>query len=166
MYDNDFNGDNYNYDVIYIPKDEKDIKFASQDDADRYWAYANNDPYLSKHKGEYAEAYSVYSPWVHRFDFRYSHDFKVKVGKSTNTLQLNLDFKNIGNLFNSSWGVSKYMNPALKSGRILALDHVDAEGYPVFKTNANVKPGVETWHYNHDFYQCWSLQIGIKYMFN
>ena len=166
MYDNDFNGDNYNYDVIYIPKDENDIKFASQDDADRYWAYANNDPYLSKHKGEYAEAYSVYSPWVHRFDFRYSHDFKVKVGKSTNTLQLNLDFKNIGNLFNSSWGVSKYMNPALKSGRILALDHVDAEGYPVFKTNANVKPGVETWHYNHDFYQCWSLQIGIKYMFN
>ena len=166
MYDNDFNGDNYNYDVIYIPKDENDIKFASQDDADRYWAYANNDPYLSKHKGEYAEAYSVYSPWVHRFDFRYSHDFKVKVGKSTNTLQLNLDFQNIGNLFNSSWGVSKYMNPALKSGRILALDHVDAEGYPVFKTNANVKPGVETWHYKHDFYQCWSLQIGIKYMFN
>ena len=166
MYDNDFNGDNYNYDVIYIPKDENDIRFASKDDADRYWAYANNDPYLSKHKGEYAEAYSVYSPWVHRFDFRYSHDFKVKVGKSTNTLQLNVDFKNIANLFNSSWGVSKYMNPALKSGRILSLDHVDAEGYPVFKTNANVKPGVETWHYNHDIYQCWSLQIGIKYMFN
>ena len=143
MYDNDFNGDNYNYDVIYIPKDENDIRFASKDDADRYWAYANNDPYLSKHKGEYAEAYSVYSPWVHRFDFRYSHDFKVKVGKSTDTLQLNVDFKNIANLFNSSWGVSKYMNPALKSGRILSLDHVDAEGYPVFKTNANVKPGVE-----------------------
>ena len=166
MYDNDFNGDNYNYDVMYIPKDENDIKFASEDDAARYWAYANNDPYLSKHKGEYAEAYSVYSPWVHRFDFRYSHDFKVKVGKSTNTLQLNVDFKNIANLFNSSWGVSKYMNPALKSGRILALDHVDAEGYPVFKTNSSVKPGVETWHYNHAIGQCWSLQVGIKYMFN
>ena len=166
MYDNDFNGDNYNYDVIYIPKDKNDIRFASEDDANRYWAYANNDPYLAKHKGEYAEAYSVYSPWVHRFDFRYSHDFKVKIGKSTNTLQLNVDFKNIGNLFNSSWGVSKYMNPALKSGRILALDHVDAEGYPVFSTNANVKPGVQTWQYNHDIYQCWSLQVGIKYMFN
>ena len=166
MYDNDFNGDNYNYDVMYIPKDENDIKFASADDAARYWAFANNDPYLSKHKGEYAEAYSVYSPWVHRFDFRYSHDFKINIGKSTNTLQLNVDFKNIANLFNSSWGVSKYMNPALKSGRILALDHVDEAGYPVFKTNAAVKPGVQTWHYNHDIYQCWSLQIGIKYMFN
>ena len=166
MYDNDFNGDNYNYDVMYIPKDENDIKFVSEDDANRYWAYANNDPYLSKHKGEYAEAYSVYSPWVHRFDFRYSHDFKVKVGKSTNTLQLNVDFQNIANLFNSSWGVSKYMNPDLKSGRILALDHVDKDGYPVFKTNANVKPGVETWHYSHSVSQCWSLQVGIKYMFN
>ena len=166
MYDGDFNGDNYNYDVMYIPKDENDIRFATEDDAARYWAYANNDPYLSKHKGEYAEAYSVYSPWVHRFDFRYSHDFKVKVGKSTNTLQLNVDFKNIANLFNSSWGVSKYMNPALKSGRILSLDHVDAEGYPVFKTNSNVKPGVDTWHYSHSIGQCWSLQVGIKYMFN
>ena len=166
MYDGDFNGDNYNYDVMYIPKDENDIRFATEDDAARYWAYANNDPYLSKHKGEYAEAYSVYSPWVHRFDFRYSHDFKVKVGKSTNTLQLNVDFKNIANLFNSSWGVSKYMNPALKSGRILSLDHVDAEGYPVFKTNSSVKPGVDTWHYNHAIGQCWSLQVGIKYMFN
>ena len=166
MYDGDFNGDNYNYDVMYIPKDKNDIKFATEDDANRYWAFADNDPYLSKHKGEYAEAYSVYSPWVHRFDFRYSHDFKVKVGKSTNTLQLNVDFKNIANLFNSSWGVSKYMNPALKSGRILSLDHVDAEGYPVFKTNSSVKPGVETWHYNHAIGQCWSLQVGIKYMFN
>ena len=166
MYDGDFNGDNYNYDVMYIPKDKNDIKFATEDDANRYWAFADNDPYLSKHKGEYAEAYSVYSPWVHRFDFRYSHDFKVKVGKSTNTLQLNVDFKNIANLFNSSWGVSKYMNPALKSGRILSLDHVDAEGYPVFKTNSSVKPGVETWHYSHAIGQCWSLQVGIKYMFN
>ena len=166
MYDGDFNGDNYNYDVMYIPKDKNDIKFATEDDANRYWAFADNDPYLSKHKGEYAEAYSVYSPWVHRFDFRYSHDFKVKVGKSTNTLQLNVDFKNIANLFNSSWGVSKYMNPALKSGRILSLDHVDAEGYPVFKTNSSVKPGVDTWHYSHSIGQCWSLQVGIKYMFN
>ena len=166
MYDNDFNGDNYNYDVMYIPKDKNDIKFASQDDADRYWAFAEKDPYLSAHKGEYAEAYSVYSPWVHRIDFRYSHDFKVKTGKSTNILQLNFDFKNIANLFNSSWGVSKYMNPVLKSGRILSLDHVDEAGYPVFKTNSAVKPGVDTWVYQSGIGQCWSLQVGIKYMFN
>lgn len=166
MYDGDFNNDNYNYDVIYIPKDESEIKFSSADDAARYWEYANNDDYLSKHKGEYAEAYSVYSPWTHRIDLRYAHDFTINIGKSKNTLQLNFDLKNVMNLFNSNWGVAKYMNPVLKEGRILSLDYVDATCTPVFKTNSNIKSGLQKWNYYHGVGQCWYLQVGIKYMFN
>ena len=166
MYADDLNGDNYNYDAMYIPRDESEIRFASQDDADRYWAYANNDKYLSKHKGEYAEGYSIYSPWVHKLDFRYTHDFKVKAGNSMNTLQLIVDFKNILNIFNSSWGVMKYMNPDLNEGRILSVDRIDPDGTPVFKTIEGVQPGVDTWTYFHNYGQCWSLQVGIKYMFN
>lgn len=163
MYDGDFNGDNYNYDVIYIPKDESEIKFSSADDSKRYWDYANNDKYLSSHKGQYAEGYSVYSPWTHRIDLRYAHDFKI--GKS-NVLQINFDLKNAMNLFNSNWGVDKYMNPVLKEGRILSLDYVDVTGTPVFKTNSNIQTGVQTWNYYHGVGQCWYLQVGIKYMFN
>ena len=166
MYDGDLNGDSYAYDLMYIPKDESEIKFASQKDADRYWAFANKDKYLSKHKGSYAEAYSVYSPWLHRVDFRYSHDFKFKAGKHTNILQLNLDLKNVANLFKSSWGVMKVMNPGLKDGRILELDHLDGEGVPVFKTNKNVDGNTQTWTSLHTPGQCWSLQVGIKFMFN
>lgn len=166
MYDGDINGDGYRYDAMYIPRDDSEIRFASEDDRVRYWEFANNDKYLSKHKGEYAEAYSVYAPWGHKLDFRYSHDFKIRVGKSTNTLQLNIDFRNILNMFNSSWGVRKYMNPALKEGRILVLERIDADGVPVFSTNPGVQPGVETWHYNHALGQCWNFQVGIKYMFN
>ena len=170
MFENDVNGDNYNYDVIYIPTDEQvskgEFRFVDDANRDNFMNYLHNDKYLSKNQGKYAEAYSVYSPWVHRFDFRYSHDFKVKIGNSVNTLQLNVDLKNVANIFNSKWGVSKYMNPDLKSGRILSLDHVDAEGYPVYKTNANIKPGMEVWQPYHNLGQVWSLQIGIKYMFN
>ena len=170
MFENDVNGDNYNYDVIYIPTDEQvskgEFRFVDDANRDNFMNYLHNDKYLSKNQGKYAEAYSVYSPWVHRFDFRYSHDFKVKIGNSVNTLQLNVDLKNVANIFNSKWGVSKYMNPDLKSGRILSLDHVDAEGYPVYKTNANIKSGMEVWQPYHNLGQVWSLQIGIKYMFN
>lgn len=165
MYDGDVNRDNYNYDVIYIPKDDSEIKFVSEQDRDRYWAFANSDKYLSKHKGEYAEAYSVYSPWVHRIDLRYAHDFQIKVGKSVNTLQLNFDFKNVANFFNSNWGVSKYMNPNLKDGRILKMERVE-DGVPVFSTNKNIQPGMEMWQRNHDIGQCWYVQVGLKYMFN
>ncbi|HPQ55818.1 MAG TPA: TonB-dependent receptor [Bacteroidales bacterium] len=164
MYNGDFNGDNIAYDVMYIPKDDTEIIFASQDDRDRYWAYAEQDAYLSKNKGSYAEAYSVYSPWVHRFDFRYSHDFVVNVGKSRNTLQLNFDLMNAGNLFNNTWGVSKILSTEAMSGRILQMDSINEEGIPVFKTR--VQEGARTWDYSHSIYQCWSLQIGIKYLFN
>ena len=167
---NDMNGDGYNYDALYIPTDEQvknnEFRFASADDRDRFMAYLHNDKYLSQHQGQYAEAYSVYSPWVHRFDFSYKHDFKVKVGKSVNKLQLSLDVKNLLNLFNSSWGVSKYMNLDLVEGRILKYEGADAEGYPVFSTPKAVNANTQTFVPNKSIGQCWYASVGIKYMFN
>ena len=92
------NGDGINNDLMYIPKDDSEIQFV--DDADRtaFWNFVNQDSYLSSHKGEYAEAYAGRAPWVHRFDFRIAQDFSIKAGKSNNTLQISLDFMNVGNM--------------------------------------------------------------------
>ena len=170
MTSNDMNGDGYNYDLIYIPTDEqvanREFRFVSQDDETRFMNYVHADPYLSKNQGKYAETYSVYSPWVHRLDFSYKHDFKVKTGKSTNTLQLNVDFKNILNLFNSNWGVSKYMNPELGEGRILKYEGVDQDGYATFSTASAVNPNTKVWVNSIGIGQCWYASVGIKYMFN
>ena len=170
MTQNDINGDGYNYDLIFIPTDEQvangDFRFVSEEDADRFLDYVHNDKYLSKHQGEYAEAYSVYSPWVHRIDFSYKHDFKVRIGKSVNTLQLSFDLKNALNLFNSNWGVSKYMNPDLGEGRILKYEGVDKEGYATFSTVKAYSGTTETWQRLHSIGQCWYASVGIRYMFN
>ena len=170
MTSNDMNGDGYNYDLIYIPTDEQvangDFRFVSQDDADRFMNYVHADPYLSKNQGKYAESYSVYSPWTHRLDFSYKHDFKVKTGNSTNTLQLNVDFKNILNLFNSNWSVAKYMNPELGEGRILKYEGVDKDGYATFSTASAVNPNTQVWVDSIGIGQCWYASVGIKYMFN
>ena len=137
MTTNDMNGDGYNYDTIYIPTDAQvangDFRFVSADDAERFLAFVHNDSYLSKNQGKYAEGYSVYSPWVHRIDFSYKHDFKIQHGESTSKLQLSVDIKNILNLFNSNWGVSKYLNPEIgEDPRILKYEGVDADGYATF----------------------------------
>ena len=170
MTSNDMNGDGYNYDLIYIPTDEQvangDFRFVSEDDATRFMDYVHADPYLSKNQGKYAESYSVYSPWTHRLDFSYKHDFKVKTGNSTNTLQLNVDFKNILNLFNSNWGVAKYMNPELGEGRILKYEGVDKDGYATFSTAPAVNPNTQVWVDSIGIGQCWYASVGIKYMFN
>ena len=167
---NDMNGDGYNYDLIYIPTDQqvadREFRFVSKDDEQRFMDYVHADPYLSKNQGKYAEAYSVYSPWTHRIDFSYKHDFKVKAGNSTNTLQLSLDIKNILNLFNSNWGVSKYMNPALGEGRILKYEGYDKDGYATFSTPAAVNPSTQVWNPSIGIGQCWYASVGIKYMFN
>ena len=170
MTTNDMNGDGYNYDAIYIPCDDevtgKQFRFVSQDDADRFMAFVHNDSYLKKHQGQYAEGYSVYSPWVHRVDFGYKHDFSVKVGGSVNTLQLCFDLKNALNLFNSSWGVSKVMNSSLVSGRILKYEGVDGDGYATFSTPSAVSGSTKTWVPLYNLSQCWYASIGIRYMFN
>ncbi len=166
MYVNDLNNDNYAYDALYIPKDETEIRFASTDDAERFWAYVDNDKYLKNNKGKYAEAYSVYSPWTHKIDLRYAHDFKFKIGSSVNTIQLSVDLKNVLNLFNSNWGVTKYMDPSLNSGRILKKERIDPDGVPVFSTPSSYSGSVNTWTPLKSLGQCWYMQVGIKYMFN
>ena len=171
MLTNDMNADGYAYDAVYVPTDgevaDRQFRFASNDDAQRFMDFVHNDGYLKNHQGEYAEAYSVYSPWVHRIDFGYKHDFKLQLGQTTHRLQLSADIKNVLNLFNSSWGVSKYLNPAIGSeARILKYEGVDAEGFATFSTPKAINGDTKTFVPYHALGQCWYASIGIKYIFN
>jgi len=104
---------------------------------------------------------------VHRVDLSYKHDFSLNVCGAKHTLQLSFDIKNLMNLFNSSWGVSKYLNPEIGSDpRLLRYEGVDAEGYATFSTNAAINGDTKTFVPNKALGQCWNASIGIKYIFN
>ena len=168
---NDINGDGYNYDAIYVPTDEEvasnQFRFVSESDKTRFMDYVHADDYLKNQQGKYAEAYSVYSPWLHRIDFSYKHDFTVKTGENKHKLQLSLDVKNVMNLFNSSWGVAKYLNPEIGSeARILKYEGVDAEGVATFSTPSSINGNTKTFTPMYTLGQCWYASIGIKYLFN
>jgi len=168
---NDINGDGYNYDAIYIPTDEEvangEFRFISADDQTRFMDYVHGNSYLKNQQGKYAEAYSVYSPWVHRIDFSYKHDFVVNTRNSRNVLQLSLDIKNVMNLFNNSWGVAKYLNPEIGTeARILKYEGVDADGVATFSTPASINGDTQTFTPSYSLGQTWYASIGIKYIFN
>jgi len=168
---NDINSDGYNYDAIYVPTDadvESNLfRFVSADDKTRFMDYVHANSYLKNHQGEYAEPYSVYSPWVHRIDFGYKHDFVFNAGKDIHKLQLSLDLKNVLNLFNSEWGVAKYLNPAIGSeARILKYEGVDADGVATFSTPSSINGDTKTFTPSYSLGQCWYALIGIKYIFN
>lgn len=165
-YTNDMNGDGMATDLIYIPKEKGEISFVSTADEDAFFAFVAQDSYLSKHKGEYAEAYAARSPWVHSFDLRITQDFSLMVSGRKNTLQLSLDFLNFGNLINSEWGVSKTMSPS-NYGEILEYEGVDANRNPSFSMgvddDGNFLKETYTTYYNYN--QVWRLQIGVRYIF-
>ena len=168
---NDINADGYNYDAIYVPTDDQvannEFRFVSEGDKTRFMDYVHANDYLKNQQGKYAEAYSVYSPWVHRLDFSYKHDFALKTDAVKHKLQLSLDVKNVMNLFNSSWGVSKFLNPAIGSeARILKYEGVDADGYATYSTPSSINGNTETFTPSYSLGQCWYASIGIKYMFN
>ena len=168
---NDINGDGYNYDAIYVPTDEEvatnKFRFVSASDQTRFMDYVHANSYLKNQQGKYAEAYSVYSPWVHRFDFGYKHDFVVKANNLKNTLQVSFDVKNVMNLFNSSWGVAKFLNPEIGTeARILKYEGVDADGVATFSTPSSIKGNTQTFTSSYSLGQCWYALIGIKYIFN
>lgn len=168
---NDMNGDGYNYDALYIPTDEQveknEFRFVSEDDKTRFMDYVHANKYLKNHQGNYAEAYSFYSPWVHRIDFSYKHDFRLNVAGTKHVLQLSFDVKNLMNLFNSKWGVAKYLNPSLGNDpRILKYEGPDAEGYATFSTPTAVNGQTETFTLDHSLGQCWYALIGLRYTFN
>ena len=182
----DVNGDGYAYDAVYVPTDGEvgyyengqlqggsEFRFASKDDMTRFMDFVHGNDYLKDRQGEYTEAYSHYSPWVHRVDFGYKHDFKLDLGKTKHTLQLSLDVKNVLNLFNSSWGVSKIANQdfstspsnGVQYSKILKLEGVDAAGYGVYSTPKTISGDTEMWKPYHTLGQCWYASIGVKYFF-
>jgi hypothetical protein len=168
---NDINSDGYNYDAIYVPTDadveSNQFRFVSADDKTRFMDYVHANSYLKNRQGKYAEPYSVYSPWVHRIDFGYKHDFVFNANNTKHTLQLSLDLKNVLNLFNSEWGVAKYLNPAIGSeARILKFEGVDAEGVATFSTPSAINGDTKTFTPSHSLGQCWYALIGVKYIFN
>lgn len=171
MTTNDINGDGYNYDAIYVPTDNdvatNQFRFVSEDDKTRFMDYVHSNNYLKNQQGKYAEAYSVYSPWVNRIDFSYKHDFVIMTNKVKNTLQLSFDIKNVMNLFNSSWGVAKYLNPEIGSeARILKYEGVDAEGVATFSTPSSINGNTQTFTPSYSLGQTWYALIGVKYIFN
>ena len=166
IYTNDMNGDGSATDLIYIPEAKGDIKFVSAADEDAFFSFLDQDKYLSSHKGQYAEAYSARAPWVHWFDLRFVQDFRFKIGGKVNTIQLNLDFLNFGNLLNNTWGVPQNMFLS-NNGRILKYEGKDASNIPSFSMVKDSDGNflTETYSPIYTYSQTWKLQLGLKYFF-
>ena len=168
LYSTDANGDGTVNDLMYIPKNKDDVIWKGEEDADAYFAFAAQDPYLSKHAGEYAKRYAGYEPFYNRIDFRFLQDFYINVAGRKNTLQLSLDILNLPNLLNSNWGINKWyvgsnsqVTPLVYEGRDADTGKAIVSMYKPDKTNFMTT----AFQYPTSVSATWSLQLGLRYIF-
>lgn len=138
---NDFGGlnneDSRERSLVYIPATQNDIRLVDDGDvtAEQQWAaldkFINDDPYLSEHRGEYAEKNSNTIPFTGILDLSVSQDFFLQTDKMRHTLTVGIDIFNFTNLLNKDWG-KRY---ASNFGTVYLLNY---EGNVVEGENENV----------------------------
>ncbi len=184
VYNGDVNGDNAggNNDLMYIPRDRSEIvlvksatptgtTFVDPRTPDQIWAqldaFIKQDPYLSKHRGEVAERNGALAPYFKRVNMNFTQDFYIESkDKTRHTLRLTIDIINVGNLINRQWGVGKTFN----RNSPLGYAGLTPEGKPAFNFNYldanNYVPLVNSYRDNTGTDSRWSMQIGVRYLFN
>jgi hypothetical protein len=135
VFSGDANNDQaFNNDLIYIPRDKSEMNFrpltvsgktySADDQANAFEQYIENDPYLSSHRGQYAQRGAAFFPMVNKIDFSLVQDVFHNVGKTKHAGQIRLDITNFGNLLNHSWGVGQ----RVINNQILTSPQADAQG--------------------------------------
>jgi hypothetical protein len=71
--------------------------------------YIENDKYLRKNRGKYAERNGARTPFSHVIDLKVQQDFNIKIGKKTYQIQLSYDVFNFTNMLNKDWGRLYFM---------------------------------------------------------
>lgn len=177
VYYNDINGDGARTnDVMYVPTDNelanmqfKDItrkegnttvvSFSADQQREALGQWINENKDLRTKKGKYLGRNTLRTPFEHHFDLHIAQDFYVNVGGKRQTLQVNFDILNFGNLLKSSWGI---YNSSAYSYSPVTVSSVDANGVPTFQFT---KPAGENLYSIADYTSRWRAQIGVKYIF-
>jgi hypothetical protein len=180
VYSGDLNGDGLTTnDLVYIPKDQNDIVLEGVNGSDTRTAsviwgqlntYINQDPYLSKRRGQYTERNGLLLPFYKRLDLNFTQDFMVRTGKKTNTLRFTADVFNFGNLLNKNWGIYHIPNrTALLNFKRVETTGANA-GKPVFSfpylDATNQIPLTSTFQNSTSQNSRYQVQIGVRYIFN
>jgi hypothetical protein len=173
--------------LIYVPKDASEITFVDQtvtykdaagatisnlwtaaDQSTAFFAYVDQDKYLKTRKGQYAERNGAVMPWRNQFDVKVMQEFFVKVADKRNTIQVSLDILNAGNLVNKNWGKALYYN---QNNILVPANNSSVVGggtvKPTFKLNPyNNEMLKTTYKDNVGYGSTYSMQLGIRYIFN
>jgi hypothetical protein len=172
----DMNGDGaFGNDLIYIPRNQGEMNFIPDtvrgtgtiytpaQQAAAWDAFIAQDPYLSKHRGQYAERNAVFLPMVWRADMSISQDVGRTVAGRPNRLEIRLDILNLTNRLDHNWGVSQgfvTQTPLVARG----VDLTGAARYQL--TTVGGQLITQSFQKVVTQFDVWRMQLGVRYMLN
>jgi outer membrane receptor protein involved in Fe transport len=174
VYSGDMNGDGaFNNDLIYIPRNTSEMNFVPEvvgtdtfsvtQQATAWDAFINQDPYLSKHRGQVAERGAAFTPMVFRADMTISQDVGRMMGGQDHRLQIRLDILNVTNLINHNWGVAQ----SFVTTQPLVYAGVDGAGAATYRLATS---GGQLISHSYQKFastlDVWRMQLGVRYMLN
>lgn len=161
-----------NRSLIYIPADASEINFVESNGVSpaEQWtlldAFIENDPYLSKNRGSYAEKNSNWMPWMSFLDLSLRQDFGVMAGGKMNTIQVSWDVFNVANLINPSWGVRYTVPGDFNNFFLYSFEGYDpADGTTPQFSYTDDAIGNDALNVDN-FNSRWRMRLGVRYIFN
>ncbi len=159
-----------NNDLMYIPKDASEITFVTNgafspaQQSAAFFAYIDQDKYLSKRKGQYAERNGARLPFFSNLDLRVLQDITPFKDKKRG-LQISLEIENFTNMINSNWGVTK--RTALAAARLLSVaTSATPTAAPTYRVNLeNGALPTRTFRSNITAGNVWRTNLGLRLNF-
>jgi len=173
----DLNNDGVSNDLIYLPKNTSEMKFAPITKgtgadlvtlftvADQIKAFdefvANND--LEKYRGQILPRNEFLMPWLNRFDVRWTQNLFNNIAFKGDKIQFTVDIVNVGNLLNSDWGVQESI---LTNGRAILGRSGSASANPTFQMLQDEGKLVTTpFRAASTTGTTWNAMLGLRYSF-
>ncbi len=171
VYQGDVNRDGSSRnDLIYIPRDASEINLIDVVDGngivlqtaseqwDRLNNFIENNNYLSKNRGSYAERNGPKTPWNHRLDGKIQFNKKLGGKKS---IAFSMDVFNIPNFLNRKWGRLVFVPNVVNSNFSLLRFRGIENNQPQFQyTNTDDTPWVVDNQNSR-----WRMQFGVNFKF-
>lgn len=170
----DINGDGGTLnDLVYIARDMSEMNFetftasgrtfTAAEQAMAWNAYIDQDKYLSRNRGQFAQRGAVFLPLVHRIDFSLTQDLFKSLKGRRHELQFRADVLNFGNLLNSNWGVAQ----RLISNQPLIARGADAQGRALYRMrNIGSELLSRSYQQTADLNDVYRVQFMLRYSFN
>ena len=177
----DMNGDGGSgNDLIYIPKNTSEMNFvpftvgtttfSADAQAAAFEAYINQDKYLSKHRGGYAERGGLWNPFVKRMDVSLTQDVFHDIAGKRNAGQVRIDFTNFGNFLNHNWGVAQRLVVPITQAygaQLLTNAAADAQGRVSYRMAvANGQLVTKTFQNSSGLSDVYQFMLSFRYSFN